>query len=105
MRHALADVGGNANLARSWARFARRWPAPGQRLEVLDELAALDVRTLLLWADEDPLHPLTIAEEALDLLPNGLLRVLPGTGFLMAYDDPVGLARELGAFCGTTVRD
>ncbi|MDX6668003.1 MAG: hypothetical protein QOK04_1383, partial [Solirubrobacteraceae bacterium] len=28
------------------------------------------------------------------------LRVLPGTGFLMAYDDPVGLARELAAFCG-----
>ena len=106
VRHALADVGGNANLARSWARFARRWPVPGQRLEVLDELAALDVRTLLLWADEDPLHPLAVAEEALDLLPDGQLRVLPGTGFLMAYDDPVGLARELGAFCsgGTAAR-
>jgi hypothetical protein len=26
--------------------------------------------------------------------------VLPSTGFLMAYDDPVGLARELVAFCG-----
>jgi pimeloyl-ACP methyl ester carboxylesterase len=28
------------------------------------------------------------------------LRVLPGTGFLMAYDDAVGVARELAAFCG-----
>jgi len=28
-----------------------------------------------------------------------MLRVLPGTGFLLAYDDPVGLARELAAFC------
>ena len=27
-------------------------------------------------------------------------RVLPGTGFLIAYDDPVGVARELAAFCG-----
>jgi len=104
VRHALADVGGNANLARSWARFARRWPASGQRLEALDELAALDVRTLLLWADEDPLHPLSIAEEAIDLLRDGQLRVLPGTGFLIAYDDAVGVARELAAFCGTTVR-
>jgi hypothetical protein len=26
--------------------------------------------------------------------------VLEGTGFLLAYDDPVGLARELAAFCG-----
>ena len=54
---------------------------------------------LLLWADEDRVHPLAIAEEALDLLPDAQLRVLPGTGFLMAYDDPVGLARELAAFC------
>jgi len=26
--------------------------------------------------------------------------VLESTGFLMAYDDPVGVARELSAFCG-----
>jgi hypothetical protein len=26
--------------------------------------------------------------------------VLESAGFLMAYDDPVGLARELAAFCG-----
>jgi hypothetical protein len=26
--------------------------------------------------------------------------VLESTGFLMAYDDPVGVARELAAFCG-----
>jgi hypothetical protein len=45
-------------------------------------------------------HPLAPAEEALRLLPNGQLRVLESTGFLMAYDDPVGLARELTAFCG-----
>ena len=40
------------------------------------------------------------AEEALALLSQGQLRVLESTGFLMAYDDPVGLARELAAFCG-----
>ena len=55
---------------------------------------------LLLWADEDPAHPLTGAYEALDLLPDAQLRTLPGTGFLMAYDDPVAVARELIAFCG-----
>jgi pimeloyl-ACP methyl ester carboxylesterase len=99
VRHAFADVGGNANLARSWARFARRY-ARGGRLEVLDLLARLPYPVLLLWADEDRLHPLETAEEALDLLPDGMLRVLPGTGFLIAYDDPVGVARELAAFCG-----
>ena len=55
---------------------------------------------LLLWADEDAFHPLAIAEEALDLLPDAQLRVLKRTGFLVAYDDPVGLAREILAFCG-----
>jgi pimeloyl-ACP methyl ester carboxylesterase len=55
---------------------------------------------LLLWADQDRLHPLAGAEEVLSLLPRGQLRVLESTGFLMAYDDPVGLGRELAAFCG-----
>jgi pimeloyl-ACP methyl ester carboxylesterase len=55
---------------------------------------------LLLWADEDRRHPLQGAEEALDLLPQAQLRVLRRTGFLIAYDDPVGVARELAAFCG-----
>jgi pimeloyl-ACP methyl ester carboxylesterase len=98
-RHALADVAGNANLARSWAKLARRWP-PGPRRELLDAYAAMDLPVLLLWADEDPRHPLATAEEALDLLPDAQLRVLPRTGYLMAYDDPVGVAREITAFCG-----
>ena len=55
---------------------------------------------LLLWADEDQAHPIIGANEALDLLPNGQLRTLPATGFLMAYDDPVGVARELISFFG-----
>jgi pimeloyl-ACP methyl ester carboxylesterase len=99
LRHAFADVGGNVNLARAWAKFARRWPA-GAQTELLDAYRHIDVPVLLLWADEDPHHPLAVAEEALDLLPNGQLRLLTGTGYLIAYDDPVGVARELSAFCG-----
>ena len=30
VRHAFADVGGNANRARAWARAARRWPTGAQ---------------------------------------------------------------------------
>jgi pimeloyl-ACP methyl ester carboxylesterase len=99
VRHALGDAGGNANRARSWAKAARRWPT-GAQPDLLDAYRLIDVPTLLLWADEDLMHPLEIAEDALDLLPDAQLRVLEGTGFLMAYDDPVGLARELAAFCG-----
>jgi pimeloyl-ACP methyl ester carboxylesterase len=99
IRHALADVGGNVNRARSWARFTRRWPTGPQR-DLLDAYPGVDVPVLLLWADQDPAHPIAAAREALDLLPQAQLRTLPGTGFLMAYDDPVSLARELIAFCG-----
>ncbi len=99
VRHAVTDVGHHPSLARSWARFAARWPDAPRR-GLLDAYRRVDVPVLLLWADEDRMHPLEGAEEALDLLPDALLRVLPGTGFLLAYDDPVGVARELIAFCG-----
>jgi len=99
VRHAFADIGGNGNLARSWAKAARSWPLEAQT-GLLEAYAGIDVPTLLLWADEDRLHPLSVAEEALARLPDAQLRVLPGTGFLMAYDDPVGLGRELAAFLG-----
>ncbi len=97
VRHALADVGGNTNLVRSWSRFARRWPARPPR-DRLESYGRVPCRTLLLWADEDDGHPLAVAQEALGLIPGAQLRVLPGTGFLVAYDDPVGLAREIAAF-------
>jgi pimeloyl-ACP methyl ester carboxylesterase len=99
MRHALGDVGGNANLARAWAKFAHRWPAGAQR-NLLDGYARIECPVLLLWAEEDAAHPLDGAREALDLLPDAQLRTLPDTGFLIAYDDPVAVARELIAFCG-----
>ncbi len=99
VRHAFADVPGNPSLARSWAKFARRWPR-GPQTQLLELYPRLEAPVLLLWADRDRLHPLVGAEETLKLLPRAQLRVLAGTGFLIAYDDPVGLARELVAFCG-----
>jgi pimeloyl-ACP methyl ester carboxylesterase len=99
VRHAFADVPGNSSLARSWARCARAWPC-GAQAQLLEGYARLDMPVLLLWADQDRMHPLAAAEEALALLPAGQLRVLESVGFLMAYDDPVGVARELAAFCG-----
>ena len=98
VRHATADVAGNANLARSWSRWVRRWPI-GAQTALLDAYPRIEAPVLLLWSDRDRYHPLAGAEQALDLLPDGQLRVLPGTGYLIAYDDPVGVARELTAFC------
>jgi pimeloyl-ACP methyl ester carboxylesterase len=99
IRHAFSDVAGNGNRARSWAKFAHRWPVEPSR-DLLDAYPEIKLPVLLLWAEEDPANPLVGAQEALDLLPDAQLRTLPGTGFLMAYDDAVGVARELIAFCG-----
>jgi pimeloyl-ACP methyl ester carboxylesterase len=98
VRHAFADVGGNVELARSWAHFAARWPA-GAQTQLLDAYGQIQAPVLLLWSDSDPEYPLALAEEARDLIPSAQLRVLEGTGYLLSYDDPVGLARELAAFC------
>ena len=99
IRHAFADVPGNPSLARSWAKCARRWPR-GAQAQLLELYPRLSMPVLLLWADHDRLHPLAGAEETVQLLPNAQLRVLSGTGLLMTYDDPVGVAREIVAFCG-----
>ena len=98
VRHAFADVAGNANLAPLVGALARD-SARRAAASCSRATARLDMPVLLLWADEDRLHPVASAEEALDLLPDAQLRVLPATGFLIAYDDPVGVARELAAFC------
>ncbi len=99
IRHAFSDVPGNGNRARSWAKFARRWPSGACR-ELRDVYPQLALPVLLLWAEQDRAHPLLAAREALDVLPDAQLRTLPAAGFLVAYDDPVSLARELIAFCG-----
>ena len=80
VRHAMADVGGNANLARSWARLARELPTAARR-EVLDLLPALDVPGAAALGRRGRQHPLRGAEEALDLLPDAILRScrVPGT--------------------------
>ena len=98
IRHYMADVGGNANLARSWSRFAARAGDYRSR-DLLDRYSSIDIPVLLLWADNDRHYPVSRAEEALDLLPDAQLRVVSRTGFLMSYDDPVEVSREIVSFC------
>ncbi len=97
MRHAASKIAGNGTRMRGWARAGRNWAVPTPQ-ELRDLYQRIDVPVLLLWADEDRTHPLVIAQEAVELFPSAQLRVLENTGFLMAYDDPVGMAREIAAF-------
>ena len=96
VRHALAPLPGNPNRARAWAKAAAHWPE--WRPDLIEAYGAIRCPTLLLWADSDPAHPIDIAEDALDLIADAQLRVLSRTGFLLAYDDPTGVAREIAAF-------
>jgi pimeloyl-ACP methyl ester carboxylesterase len=97
LRHATLDLAADDDRARAWARVNGSLESE-PRGEVLDQLARIKCPTLLLWASDDPDHPLRGAEDAVDLLPESMLRVLDQTGYLIAYDDPVGVARELAAF-------
>ena len=96
VRHALADVG-DPGRSRAWAKFSKHWQTGPDRT-VMDLYGNVACPVLLLWADQDPVHPVTTAKQALDLLPDAQLRVLERTGYLPAYDDPEGVARELAAF-------
>src|SRR6202012_1876835 len=99
IRHAFADVGGNGNRARSFAQFARRWPVEAQT-QLLGAYPEMRTPVLLLWAEAHLAHPIEAAAEALALLPDAQLRTVPHAGFLIAYDDPVAVGRELISFCG-----
>ena len=99
VRHASMDLTPPATACAPGPKAARRWPRREQR-DLLEAYPEMNFPVLLLWADADATHPLAIAEQTVKLLPDAQLRVLPRTGFLIAYDDPVGVARELVSFCG-----
>lgn len=83
--------------SRAWRRVIAGWDTEQFR-ELIDAYGKVDCATLVLWGQDETLAPIRAAEEASDLIDGSLLRTLPGTGTLLAYDDPVGLAREIYAF-------
>ena len=95
VRHAFADVPGNSRLARSWAKCARHWPLGGPDATAGSLPAARHACAAALGRPGPPEPALDPRRGAAPCSPTAQLRVLAGTGFLMAYDDPVGLAREL----------
>lgn len=83
--------------SRAWRRVIAGWDTEQFR-DLIDAYGKVNCPTLVLWSQDDPLAPRRAAEEAADLMEHALLRALPGTGPLLAYEDPVGLAREIYAF-------
>lgn len=81
----------------AWRRVLATWQTEEFR-ELIDGYRAVPCPTLLLCCSDEVVVPPRAAQEAADLIDDALLRTLPGTGPLLAYDDPVGFAREVAAF-------
>lgn len=81
----------------AWRRVVTRWD-PEEFRDLIAAYGNVACPTLILWGADAPAAPLRAAQEAADLVDHALLRTLPGTGTVLAYDDPVGFAREIAAF-------
>lgn len=76
--------------AADWrADYRRDFPAAAAwiteaREDLTGRLGELDVRTLLLWGDSDPISPVAVGERLLTLLPDAKLHVVKGAGHDLA---------------------
>ena len=71
---------------RERTRFAARWHGALRRL---------DVRTLVLWAAEDPVAVLAIGERLAREIPGAEKRILEGVGHYPMLEDPDRVARAI----------
>jgi pimeloyl-ACP methyl ester carboxylesterase len=62
------------------------------------ELREIDVPTLMLWGDEDPLFPREEQERLAAAIPGATLKVYPETGHAVHWDRPEWVVRDLEEF-------
>ncbi|MBO9532374.1 MAG: alpha/beta hydrolase [Solirubrobacteraceae bacterium] len=85
----------------AWRRVIARWD-PEVFRDLIAAYGEVNCPTLILWGADAPSAPARAANEAADLIEQSLLRTLPGTGTILAHDDPVGFAREIASFLRST---
>jgi pimeloyl-ACP methyl ester carboxylesterase len=68
-------------------RWARSLDGLGLR-QLEREMATWEVPTLILWGEEDPFHPPTIAERLNAALPSSALGLVPGCGHFLPEEAP-----------------
>jgi pimeloyl-ACP methyl ester carboxylesterase len=81
-------------VARSWMRLAGA-ADPRHTLELVDELAAAAVPTLLLWGEDDTFQRVAFAERYAAEIPGATLRRLPGSGHIPMESAPDAAAAAL----------
>jgi 2-hydroxymuconate-semialdehyde hydrolase len=73
----------------------------GVGLEDPDRLAALDVRTLVMWGEDDPFQPSEHAERLGDLLPGATVALLPGCSHFVTEDAPEAVLPMISEYLRT----
>ena len=66
------------------------------------ELREIDVPTLILWGEQDPLFPREEQERLAAAIPDTTLKVYPETGHAVHWDRPEWVVRDLEAFMKDT---
>jgi non-heme chloroperoxidase len=61
-------------------------------------LREIDVPTLILWGEQDPLFPREEQERLAAAIPDATLKVCPETGHAVHWDQPEWVVRDLEAF-------
>ena len=61
-------------------------------------LRQIQVPTLLLWGERDPLVPLSYARQMSEIIPSSILAVVPNAGHIPMWENPDAFNRELLAF-------
>lgn len=72
--------------------------ATGQREVLLDRLAQLRMPTLIVWGVEDRLLPYSQAKDAIALVQDGSLELIPNCGHLPHVEQPKRFVSALGGF-------
>jgi pimeloyl-ACP methyl ester carboxylesterase len=81
-------------VARSWMALAGA-ADPRYTLELVDELAAAAVPTLLLWGEDDTFQRVEFAERYAAEIPGATLRRIPGSGHIPMESAPDVVAAAL----------
>jgi pimeloyl-ACP methyl ester carboxylesterase len=66
------------------------------------ELREINVPTLILWGEQDPLFPREEQERLAEAIPDATLKIYPQTGHAVHWDRPEEVVRDLEAFMKET---
>jgi pimeloyl-ACP methyl ester carboxylesterase len=92
----VMDLGGSdwrSNYSVAFPRAARWIADPVTDLS--DQIPSIEIPTLLLWGDADPISPVAVGKRLLALLPNARLCVFPGADHDLAQTHLDAVAVEV----------